>query len=293
MKYFAGMGKTGGEKVGGIADRLRIMHWPRLAQGLLLLALAIQIVRLFWAIVTPVGPLGDWRGRTADIPAASARAALFGGFDPFYPAAPASSAGPQQVTSLALTLFGIRLNEGSGLGSAIVASGDGAQNSYAVGDEIAPGVVLKAVAFDHVVIDHAGTEEMLFLDQSSPVPPAGGRPDEQGGDAPGGASSPSASPPARPVAGSLTVAALKAGVGFGPRMSNGRITGIVLSRKGPGFEAAGFRPGDIITQVNGRDIGSADDLAALQQALAPGARISLTVERGAQAVPIAIVVQGQ
>lgn len=280
------MGKTG-----GIADRLRL-HWPRLVQGLLLLALAIQIVRLFWAIVTPVGSLGDWRGRTADIPAASARAALFGGFDPFYPAAPAS-AGPQQVTSLSLTLFGIRLNEGSGLGSAIVASGDGAQNSYAVGDEIAPGVVLKAVAFDHVVIDHAGTEEMLFLDQSSPVPPADGRPDEQGGDARDGASSPSASPSARPVAGSLTVSALKAGVGFGPRMSNGRITGIVLSQKGPGFEAAGFRPGDIITQVNGRDIGSADDLAALQQALAPGARISLTVERGAQAVPIAIVVQGQ
>jgi len=143
------------------------------------------------------------------------------------------------------------------------------------------------------VIDHAGAEETLFLDQSSPVPPAGGRPDEEGGDASGGVPPSSASPPAKPVASSLTVPVLKAGVGFGPRISNGRITGIVLSRKGPGFEAAGFRAGDIITQVNGRDIGSADDLAALQQALTPGARIGLTVERGAQAVPIAIVVQGQ
>ncbi|OYW84231.1 MAG: secretion system protein C, partial [Sphingobium sp. 32-64-5] len=220
------------------------------------------------------------------------RAALFRAFDPFYPVAP-SAAGPQNVTSLALTLFGVRINEGSGLGSAILASSDGVQNSYAVGDEIMPGVLLKAVAFDHVVIDRNGAEESIFLDQSASVEPtSGGRPDEEDGDGSGRAASPGAAPE-KPLPGRLTVDALKAGVGYGPRMSNGRITGIVLTQKGPGFAAAGFRSGDIITQINGRPIGSADDLSGLQQALTPGARVSLMVERGAQVVPIAILVQEQ
>lgn len=283
------------DRVAGIWGR-----WPTLLELLLVLALLLQAVRLLWAIVTPVGPLGDWRGRQADIPGPAERAALFRGFDPFYPAAP-SAPGTQNVTSLALTLFGVRINEGSGLGSAILAGSDGVQNSYAVGDEIMPGVLLKAVLFDHVVIDRNGAEESVFLDQSAPVEPTqGGRPEEEDGDSAGqtagqmaGRSALPGVAPEKPLPGRLTVDALKAGVGYGPRMSNGRITGIVLTQKGPGFAAAGFRPGDIVTQINGRPIGSADDLSGLQQALTPGARVSLMVERGAQVVPIAILVQEQ
>ncbi|MGE4432061.1 MAG: type II secretion system protein N [Sphingobium sp.] len=273
------------------------MHWPRLLELALVLILMLQAVRLFWAVATPVGPLGDWRGRQANIPGAAERAALFRSFDPFYPAAASSAPGTQNVTSLALTLFGVRINEGSGLGSAILADGDGVQNSYAVGDEIMPGVLLKAVLFDHVVIDRNGAEESVFLDQSSTVqPPAqpvqdGGA--EEGSENSAGRAAAPGAPPEKPLPGRLTVDALKAGVGFGPRMSNGRITGIVLTQKGPGFAAAGFRPGDIVTQINGRPIGSADDLPGLQQAFTPGARVSLMVERGAEVVPIAILVQGQ
>src|SRR3546814_6656978 len=40
------------------------------------------------------------------------------------------------------------------------------QSSFAVGDAILPGVVLKAVAFDHVSIDRGGAEEQIFIDQS-------------------------------------------------------------------------------------------------------------------------------
>lgn len=267
--------------------------WPRLLELALAALLLVQLVRLVWTVLTPVGPLGEWRGRHAPIPSAQARAALFRGFDPFYPASGAGAgAGTQNVTSLALTLFGVRVNEGSGLGSAIIAGSDGVQNSYAIGDEIAPGVTLKAVLFDHVLIDRGGVEETIFLDQSTPVAPVA----TPQGDAQAGAAAFRAadgSGPARPVAGSLTVEALKGGIGFGPRMSDGRITGIVVSQRGPGFEAAGFRAGDIITQINGRPVGSADDLSVLQQALVPGARISVMVERGADVVPLAILVQGQ
>jgi len=261
-------------------------RWPLLLKGVLLLVLLVQGLRLFWVIVTPVGPMGEWRGRQADIPAAAARASLFVAFDPFYPAAPATP-GAQNVTALALSLFGVRINEGSGLGSAIIAGSDGVQNSYAAGEEILPGVRLKTVQFDHVVIDRNGVEESIFLDQSAPVSaPAAGE-----SAAPEALALPPGTAPEKPSSGGIGAMDLKTGVGFGPRMSGGRITGIVLTRKGPGFEAAGFRPGDVITQVNGRPIGSADDLAAVQRTFSPGARISLMVERGAQVVPIAIVIE--
>src|SRR3546814_17326419 len=64
------------------------------------------------------------------------------------------------------TLFrSIRLNEGSGMGSAIIENPDGMQSSFAVGDAILPGVVLKAVAFDHVSIDRGGAAEQIFIDK--------------------------------------------------------------------------------------------------------------------------------
>ncbi len=255
--------------------------WPRLLEMLLIAILIVHCVRLLWVVVTPVGPLGQWRGKTVVSLSPEMRASLFRGFDAFYPA-PVASGAQQNVTSLSLTLYGVRVNEGSGQGSAILAGEDGVQGSYAVGDEIMPGVMLKEVAFDHVVIERGGIPESVYLDQSQPVSPV---------------TPPTTTAPAAPAAlsaapssASLTPEALKAGIGLAPRMSNGRATGLILSRRGPAFDQAGLRDGDVIVQINGRPVGSAGDMAVLQQALAPGARISLSVERGASVVPIALLV---
>ncbi|QGP78468.1 type II secretion system protein N [Sphingobium sp. CAP-1] len=254
-----------------------------LERGLLLLV-ALLLVRLAWAIVTPVGSFGPWEGRQAQLLSPGARQALFASFDPFF-----RTGAPQQgggvVTSLALTVYGIRLNEGSGLGSAIIAGPDGVQNSFAVGDEILPGVVLKSVAFDHVTIDRGGAEEQLFLDQSTPAPAAPAPLPAQGG--PGWQS---AAPPPPVATASPTADTLKREIGFAPRMQNGRITGLAVMAKGAAFATAGFRPGDIISQVNGQPVG---DLASLQNQIAPGARLSLTVERGAAVASVNLIVQGQ
>ena len=266
-------------------DAAPSIDWLGVVERLLLMVLALQLVRLVWAIVVPVGSFGPWEGRQAQIMAPAARQALFASFDPFFRAGSAQQGGNAVVTSLALTLYGVRLNEGSGQGSAIIASPDGVQNSFAVGDEIMPGVVLKAVAFDHVTIDRGGAEEQIFIDQSTPAPEA-----EPAQPAPGEGWQSAAPPP--PGAGP-SVDSLKSDVGYAPRMQNGRITGVAVLSKGPGFASAGFRPGDIITQVNGRPIGSASDLQTLQNQIAPGARIALTVERGAAIASVAIIVQGQ
>lgn len=260
-----------------VAAPIDWMAW--LENGLLIL-LALEIVRLAWAVAVPVGSFGPWEGRQAQLLSPSARQLLFGSFDPFFrtgAAQPASGV----VTSLALTVYGIRLNEGSGLGSAIVAGPDGVQNSFAVGDEILPGVVLKAVAFDHVTIDRGGAEEQVFLDQSAAVPPA---PEQS---ANGWQSA--APQPAAPAGSGPTVDSLKRDIGFAPRLENGRVTGLVVQSRGPAFASAGFRPGDIIAQVNGLPV---SDIASLQNQIAPGARLSLTVERGASTASVNLIVQG-
>ncbi|WP_311270283.1 type II secretion system protein N [Sphingobium sp. WCS2017Hpa-17] len=280
-----------GDRIGGFRRNrllsIPAIDWLALLEKALLVVLALQLVRLVWAVMAPVGSFGPWEGRQAQLLSPSARQALFASFDPFFRTGAPQQAGSGVVTSLALTLYGVRLNEGSGLGSAIIASPDGVQNSFSVGDEVMPGVVLKAVAFDHVTIDRGGAEEQIFLDQSTPAPEA-----EPAPAAGAGWQSAAPPPPAPPGAGP-TVDSLKRDIGFAPRMQNGRVTGLAVLSKGPGFAGVGFKAGDIVTQVNGQPIGSAGDLQTLQNQIAPGARLSLTVERGAAVASVNIIVQGQ
>jgi general secretion pathway protein C len=234
-------------------------------------------VRLLWAIVTPVDPLGNWRAPSVNIVPPSARIALFSGFDPFF-RNDAVAAGTDNVTSLNLKLFGIRSNESSGGGSAIIAGEDGIQNSFAVGEEVAPGVTLDSVAFDHVILSRGGVKESLYIDQSVPaetVNPA----------APPSSAAPSAAPSNGNVG--LNAETLQKSIGFAPRNEGGRVTGLVLQPRDDGttLRMAGFQAGDVVVAVNGRPVSSAADVAAQ---LRPGARLSVEVERGGSKVPIAL-----
>lgn len=249
------------------------------AELLLLALLAWAVARLVWAVLTPVGPLGDWR------PAAPAVAGLpadaLASFDPFFRLEP--DTGPATVTSLQLTLFGTRMDEAQGGGSAIVAGPDGVQQSVAVGQEVAPGVRLKAVAFDHVTLDRGGAEEDLFLDQSGTVKPV------QPGAAPAAVAPPPAvAVPAPPVA----VGQLRNEIGFIPRIDGGKVSGLVVRPQGSGavFRQAGLREGDVITAIAGRPISGADDFDRLGRDYVGGGNIPLTVERGTATLPLAITV---
>lgn len=98
--------------------------------------------------------------------------ALLARFDPFFPARAGSGEG-LPVTALPFTLHGVRADSATGRGSAILATGDGFQKVYAVGDTVADGVTLAAIASDHVVLDRGGTREALWIDSggSAPVQP--------------------------------------------------------------------------------------------------------------------------
>jgi len=249
-----------------------------IAEIALLALLAILCARLVWTVFTPVGPLGDWRMQDRTAGAFANRTELFRSFDPFFRMQDSGSA---VVTSLQLTLFGTRLDEVSGRGSAIIAGADGIQNSYGVGDEILPGVILKSVAFDSVTIDRGGAIEQLYIDQSVPAPAAAEV-------APGVATDPTLDSvgAGQPV----TAEQVRSGIQFLPRTENGRVTGMVVRAGGDGaaFRGAGFREGDILVAVNGQPIASPDDVRRVFGQVQPGSNLSVTVERGAEVIPIAI-----
>lgn len=264
----------------GMRPALPPLHellWWMLAGVIALLGAA-----LFWAIVTPVSPLGHWRPTGARIMPQTARAALFASLDPFNRTQPQAVSAPAagSVTSLALTLFATRATPGGG-GSAIIAGADGMQQVYRIGAEVQPGVTLAAVAFDHVELSRNGARELLYLDQSAPAPSAQGVV----------AANPVAAPAATAAGpGGINVDAARRGINFGPRAEGGRVVGLEVLSAGDGavFRAAGFQPGDVITAVDGKPVGGAGDAAMLAGALRPGASISVTVRRGDRQLPLAI-----
>lgn len=124
------------------------------AEVLLVAALAWQAAALLWILL----PLPT-ANRTPDAGAREDDFAILTRFDPFFRSAPAAL---DAATAQAFRLYGVRAG-GAGAGSAIIGGPDGAQASFAVGDEVAPGVRLDSVAEDHVVLARGGARTSLFF----------------------------------------------------------------------------------------------------------------------------------
>jgi general secretion pathway protein C len=253
--------------------RLPVVNLYSLAELALMAVLAAQLARLFWAVVTPVDPLGEWRPAPIVVPASPVDTLT--AFDPFFRLSGAQ-AGPAVVTSLQLKLFGIRIDDATGRGAAILAGPDGLQRSVSVGEEVAPGVRLTAVAFDHVTLDRGGASEDLFLDQSGQVAPV----------QPGGSAAGSTGQAGVPITD------LRQEVGFIPRIDGGRVSGLVLRSQGTGavFAQAGLRDGDVLTSIGGRPVSGPDDIDRVARDFASGGNLPISVERGGQTLPLAITI---
>ncbi len=267
-----------------ILQRLPRYSLLSLAELVLMAMLAVQCARLVWAIVTPIGPVGDWRP-AAGPDAARGRAALTSGFDPFFRLNAGATA---TVTSLSLKLFGVRVDEATGRGSAIIAGPDNIQSSFAVGEAIQPGVTLKTVDYDSVIISRGGADETLYLDQSGAAPVAAAPPLPPQANTtllslPGGQTQ---------APGTVRMSELQSNLTLAPRQAGGRVTGLV-PRGDPGFlSRLGLRTGDVVVQVAGKPVTNVEDLQRAATSLAGGGNLSIAVERGAQIVPIAISISG-
>ncbi|MFZ4747262.1 MAG: type II secretion system protein N [Sphingomonas sp.] len=229
----------------------------RAADIVLILTMAGASVALLWAVVRPLGPIGRWQAARTILVAADPN--LLTRFDPFFRDGGAAAAAA--VTSLPLKLFGIRLDQAMGRGSAIIATPQGVQSSFGLGEEVVPGVKLKSVAFDHVVLERAGVDEQLYLDQSVAAPVAGA--------------------PGAPAASTqITPQALAEGIAFAPRTDKSA-PGLVVAPKGSGtlFTQTGLVQGDVVTQINGQPVRSASDIADAVVRVPPGGRLNFMIER--------------
>ncbi len=265
-----------------LIGRARGVNGWTVLEIVLLALIALQCARLIWTALTPVGPLGDWQSTSSSRGGTSAD--VLAGFDPFFRLS--GAAGPVTVTSLNLKLFGIRQDQASGRGSAIIAGSDGQQRSIAVGEEIEPGVTLKTVEFDSVTISRGGADEQLFMDQS---------------EAPATVTPPATVPPAAPTPPVVNpTSAIEPGsrpvppstlypneVSMAPRMNGSQLTGVTVHPKGneAGFRALGLAPGDVVIAVNGRRINSAEQARGMAAQLA-SAGATMQVERDGRVVSL-------
>lgn len=258
-------------RVLGRLPRLTAYSWAEL---ILLVLIAVQAARLFWILAAPVGPVGDWKATNGAL--APQDPSLLARFDPFFRLDSATA--PTVVTSLNLKLYGVREDRATGRGSAIIALPDGRQMSFAVGEEVMPGVTLTAVGFDNVTISRGGATEQIFLDQSGPAT-AVGVPETP---------VPQAAGPAAPMPVVAVPPPVAPGVAinFVPRTNNGRVTGLVVAPGGDGgraFAAAGFVAGDVIVAINGQRVSSLEQARA---AMGQNGEVNVMVDRGGQAVPL-------
>lgn len=269
-----------GVGLGGLGDSLiragASAHFRRAVQALLLVALALVAASLAWRLLTPVGPFGAAppaasRPLAAD-PALAARAFAAGG-------APASTGAAADASGL--TLYGVRQGSAAGGSTAILGQASAGQASYAVGDEVAPGITLVSVGAAHVVLSRGGERFRLSL----PVAPTS---------ATRLAAPPSPLPAARvpAAAGAMAkvdAAQLVAQTGLRPRLRDGQPDGYTMIPRGSAgqFHRAGLQPGDVLLAINGETL-TPERMADIEPLLRSSPSAVITLERGGERITLTL-----
>lgn len=245
-------------------------------EGLLVAVLLVQGGRLVWLFMEPA-PVAS-----IDAPAAvrPADTSIFQRFDAFFRTGGQSSMAEDTATgSSQMRLFGVRA-DGVGGGSAIIGLADGRQISVGVGEEVEPGLKLKAVGPDHVVLSRNGALSRLIFAET-PVGAAAPPPPPSGDQV---VAPPAPSPAAAPAAATVDPAQLMSQAALRPRMRGLAVNGFTVNAAGdsPALRAAGLQGGDVILAVNGIELNSAGRIADLRRNLAESATAEIRFERGGQ-----------
>lgn len=245
-----------------LPDSLRRVPWlgTSLLNLLLLLTLAAVLAHWTWRFAAPLPPMPAGAAR-ADIKLgaeldALRSARLFG-------AAEGKASGQiEPVTALNLKLRGVFAAPG-GLPALAILSVDGQDQAVATGHEILPGVVLDAVAPDHVILHNRGVRERLDLEAVGlPLALADGDIPLTRREIDQALANPQ----------SLGVQA-RAGTGAQPGMELTQVAGDGIAAR------LGLQSGDTLRKVNGSPVTSVQDLARLLSDTAGVQRITLLGER--------------
>lgn len=250
-----------------MAFRFDAFRWPqqglKLLEAALVAALAVQAVRLFWAVLAPAGPFGT----PMVSPPPRTDFTILSRFDPFFRGLPDGGAAASSNGG-GFVLYGVRL-AADGRGAAILGKGDGRQDAFTVGQSVAPGVTLAAVGRDHVILSRGGVRTRIAFQPSAP-----------------GAYTPPPTPsPAPQAAGAITPKAFLSQNSFEPHIENGQVLGYAVTARDGGqtLQAAGLQPGDIIRAINGSPL-SRNRFEEIEAEFAGSQQVELTIERGGQTV---------
>ncbi|HUS24808.1 MAG TPA: type II secretion system protein GspC [Candidatus Binatia bacterium] len=269
---------------------------PALAAALFALLLGGTLADLVWSLV-PVPPAARWQAPPA-VPAAAARgdasadldvilnAALFGR----YQAPSVTTAVEAPDTPLNLILMGVLAADRPDDSRALIAQGTD-EKAYAIGDDVARGVTLQAIFPDRVMLARNGALETLRLERDS-APPAAPGPVATAEEAPAAGGQ---APPLAQIREEVVKDPTKAQeyVRVQPANVAGQLKGyrVYPGRDRSVFAAAGLRPGDLVTAVNGVQL---DDPAKALQVLGnltQSTQMTLTIERGGQPQTLSVNLQ--
>ncbi|WP_018175229.1 MULTISPECIES: type II secretion system protein GspC [unclassified Thioalkalivibrio] len=193
-------------------------------------------------------------------------------------------------TRLSLGLLGV-LAKGQGRGSAIISAGSSDVALYQVGDTIGNQLAtLHQVHPDRIILEREGRLETLRLPRGEDLRDGNRRTDPL----------PQSSQPAgstAPVTASVSRSrwlkdpeqAMNS-MRVQPVIRDGTLTGIRVTptRNQREFERAGLMEGDIITSIQGQQIGDIDDPDQILAGLDGIDRVNITIERDGQTLPLAI-----
>lgn len=210
---------------------------------------------------------------------------LFGTWEA--PAVTAQSAESAPETALNLTLVGLMADRDDRYSRALIAIQNGEERGYAVGDDISRGVTLQAIFPDRVILSRNGRLETLSLERNKPSTGSGVA------SAPIVDSTPyGGAPPLAQIRQEVLQDPAKASeyVRVQPATVAGQLKGyrIYPGRDRAAFTAAGLRPGDLVTAVNGVQLDDPAKALQLLTDLSQAGQVNLVVERGGQPENISI-----
>jgi general secretion pathway protein C len=245
----------------------------------LVIVLAYQLAHWTWIFATPAPVASSTATPPASVDLATA-AKLFGG----------TASSSNVASGSTLRLKGVVAPTPGVAASAIFSTGAARDVSIFVGNDVQPGVKLKEVHADHVILGRAGIDERIDLEARK------------------GATA--SSQPARMVGFKLNVARTGTNnyalsrkelddalrdpnqLGYLGQIGMPPGGGVRMEQAPPGSLAQklGLQPGDIIKKVNGQAVASTGDLARVYQQFGSTNSIQAEVQRGSSTVSLSYAI---
>ena len=260
---------------------------PPLVALLLLLLLAQQLASLLWTVIplpksTAWSPAPGFLAPAAGKPAFSVDA-LAGShvFGQYQASASTASLANAPDTQLNFTLLGILAGSSEAESRALIAKDSANEAAYAIGDDVASGVNLQAIFLDRVILSRNGRLETLRLDKDAPsnapvfnVSGNGAEPQE---------GSPAAAEMLSAIKEQVVSDPSKAAnfIRVQPITGDGGLKGyrVYPGPERAAFNAAGLKPGDVVTAINGTALNDPAQALQLLQSLSQAGGMSLTIDR--------------